>query len=390
MINMNYSTIHEFSAPTKLVFGQGAIERVPSLLQQANVSFPLVVTDQGIREAGLLRILELVFEGADISHTVFDETEPNPSAETVKSCTQQYREGGCDCIIGLGGGSAMDVAKGTGVMVNNSREILSYEGMDQFKNPPPYLLCIPTNYGTGSEVTPFAVITDTQRRFKVTIGGEALFPNTAILDPNLSVRLPIPVAAATGMDALTHAIEAFVCLAGNPITRSLAIQAVGLISNNLRQAALSNQNIEATGNMLIAATLAGRSFGFTRLGTVHAMAHPLGAHFDVPHGVANAVLLPHVMKFNLPACPAKYAEIARALGESDCLTDNLDMGSRAIDLVISLSQDLCIPKNLKILGVRREGFQSMAIDAMKSGNIPVNPRETSHQDIYQLFEQAFF
>ena len=388
-IPMNPQTIHEFSAPTRLVFGPGAVGCVPVLLERSGIRAPLVVTDPGIREAGLLEVLTGILDRANISQVVFDETEANPSAETVNRCAERYREAGCDGIVALGGGSSMDVAKGAGVLVRNEGDILSYEGMDRFPHPPPYLLCIPTTYGTGSEATPFAVITDTRRRFKATIGGVHLFPHTAVLDPDLSVRLPLPVAGATGMDALTHAIEAYVCLAGNTVTRALAIQAVELISGNLRQAAVSDHNVEATGNMLVAATLAGRSFGFTRLGTVHAMAHPLGAHFDVPHGVANAVLLPHVMAFNLPACPDRYARIARAMGTSEDGAGTLEMASRAIGLVKDLSKDLDIPGNLKVLGVRRKGFRAMTDDAMKSGNLPVNPRKTTHEDIRGLFKQAY-
>ena len=386
---MNPQTIHEFAAPTKLVFGPGAVDQIPGLLTRSGIHNPLIVTDPGIREAGLLAVLAGILAGAKIHHVVFDETEANPSAETVNRCVLQYRESGCDGIVALGGGSSMDVAKSTGVLANNHGDILSYEGMDKFPNPTPYLLCIPTNYGTGSEVTPFAVITDSKRQFKVTIGGEYLFPNLAVLDPCLSVRLPLAVASSTGMDALTHGIEAYVCLAGNIITRSLAMRAINLISENLGQAAYSDKNIEATGNMLAAATMAGQSFGFTRLGTVHAMAHPLGAHFNVPHGVANAVLLPHVMEFNLSACPDRFARIALGMGIPDEGLSTLAMGARAIKVVKDLSKHLGIPENLKCLGVRREGFRAMTDDAMKSGNIPVNPRKTTHDDILSLFDKAF-
>lgn len=386
--DMSLHHVYEFNAPTRLVFGPGALTRVPSFLKGADMPV-LIVTDVGIRNAGLFDRLSAVLNDADLPWVVFDDTEANPSADTVHRCAELYKDEGCGAIVALGGGSAMDVAKGTGVLASNDGSILDYEGMNLFPEPLPFLLCIPTTYGTGSEVTPFTVITDKNRRFKVTVGSDYIFPDVAVLDPELAVKLPMPVAAATGMDALTHAVEAYVCLAGNTVTQALAIQAAELISDNLRQAASSDQNTEATGQMLIAACLAGRSFGYTRLGNAHAMAHPLGAHYDIPHGVANAVLLPYVMDFNLVACPAQYARIARAMGVSGYGAGAVETARRGVAAVRSLADDLGIPKNLKLLGVRKESFEAMTEDAMKSGNIPVNPRKTSYDDIMSLFEKAY-
>jgi alcohol dehydrogenase len=384
---MAIQTVFEFSAPTRLIFGSGALNRLSTFIEPGDPL--LIVTDAGIRVAGLLDKLTSVLDEVPLSYTIFDETEANPSAETVTRCAEQYKKEGCGGIVALGGGSSMDVAKGAGILATNGGRILEYEGMNKFSNPLPFLLCIPTTYGTGSEVTPFTVITDTDRHFKITVGSDYIFPDVAILDPDLAVQLPLSVAAATGMDALTHAIEAYVCLAGNVVTRALAIQAAELIVANLRQAAASDHNIEATGNMLIAATLAGRSFGYTRLGNAHAMAHPLGAQCGIPHGIANAVLLPYVMEYNLVACPEQYAKLAQAMGISGCGASPIDMARRAVTVVKSLSSDLEIPENLKALGVQKELFEPMTEDAMKSGNIPVNPRKTSHTDILRLFEKAY-
>lgn len=386
---MPYQTLFEFAAPTRLVFGPGAIQQVPRLLEDAGEGRTLIVTDPGIRSAGLLDRLTAVLDRAGRSYAVFDETEANPSAETVERCARRYLDDGCGMLIAIGGGSSMDVAKGTGILATNGGRVMEYEGMNKVRQPIPFLLCIPTTYGTGSEVTPFSVITDRSRQFKATIGSPLIVPAAAVLDPDLSVRLPIPIAGATGMDALTHGIEAYVCLAGNTVTRAFAIQAIELIAANLRQAAASDHHVAATEQMLIAATLAGHSFAFTRLGNVHAMAHPLGAHFNIPHGVANAVLLPHVMEYNLMACPDQYARIAAAMGEEVRGLSAMDAARRAVAAVRTLSADVGIPANLAALGARREAFPAMAADAMKSGNIPVNPRKTGLEDILMLFERAY-
>jgi alcohol dehydrogenase class IV len=384
---MSYQTIFEFSAPTRLVFGSGALQRIPQLLDgQGRI---LIVTDPGVRNAGLLERLTTVLDRADRVYSIFDETEANPSGDTVERCTNLYRRDACALLVAIGGGSSMDVAKGTGVLAANGGTIMAYEGWARLQHPPPFLLCIPTTYGTGSEVTPFTVITDRARTFKATIGSEYLFPKVAVLDPDLAVRLPMPIAGSTGMDALTHAIEAYVCLAGNTVTRALAIQAAELIAVNLRQAASSDHNLDATGQMLLAATLAGRSFGFTRLGNVHALAHPLGAHFNIPHGVANAVLLPYVMEYNLIACPDKYARIALAMGVQGYGLSEIELARKGIAAVRSLAADVGIPRTLADLGVDRAAFRILAEDAIKSGNIPVNPRKTSVDDLLMLLERAY-
>lgn len=384
---MSCQTIFEFSAPTRLVSGPGSLQRIPQYLDEQERI--LIVTDPGLIDAGLVECLTAVLDHAGREYVVFDETEANPGTETIDRCAERYRQDECGLLVALGGGSAMDVAKGAGVLVANGGTIMDYEGWEQFEQPLPFLLCIPTTYGTGAEVTPFTVITDRERSFKATIGSEYIFPKVALLDPELVVGLPLSIAGSTGMDALTHAIEAYVCLAGNTVTKALSIQATELIAANLRQAAVSDQNIEASGQMLLAATIAGRSFGFTRLGNVHALSHPLGGHFNIPHGVANAVLLPYVMDFNLIARPDWYARVALAMGVQAYGLNAIDLARKGVAAVRALAADVGIPRTLADLGVDRDAFPVLADDGMKSGNIPVNPRKTTRDDLLAILVHAY-
>ncbi|MDA0709746.1 MAG: iron-containing alcohol dehydrogenase, partial [bacterium] len=246
--------------------------------------------------------------------------------------------------------------------------------------------CIPTTYGTASEVTPFAVITD--GHFKSTVAGPNLIPNVGIIDSDIAVNLPAPIAAATGMDTLTHAIECYVSRLSNPISETLALRAINLVSKNLRQAVFTEHNHTATMNMMIACTMAGFAFSQTRLGNVHAMSHPVSGHYGVPHGVANAILLSRVMDFNRYACPEKFAEIAIAMGEDIAGLGDVDAAMMAVEAVENLAGDVGIPSSLGEAGARSEGIPVMAEDTMKSGNVAVNPRKTTLQDIIALYEEA--
>ena len=253
--------------------------------------------------------------------------------------------------------------------------------------PIPFLLCVPTTYGTASEVTPFAVITD-DNHFKGTVAGPYVIPDVGILDADMAVALPLPIAAATGMDALTHAIESYVSLMSNPISEGMALHAIRLISQNLRQAAYSDHNHEATQNMLIGSTMAGFAFSQTRLGNVHAMSHPVGGHYGVPHGIANSILLTRIMAYNRCACPEKFADIASAMGEDVNGLSAVDASVLAVEAVQNLSDDVGIPATLSEAGAKTEGIHVMAEDAMKSGNIQVNPRKTTIKDIIALYEES--
>ena len=295
---MAFQEILEFRSPTRLLHGPGALSRLPELLPSG--TRVLVVTDNGLREAGVIDKVAAVLEEAEIDHTVFSDVLPNPPASCVEEGTRFFAEQECGALLGVGGGSPMDVAKMIGVLASHGGRIEEYlmaPGKITVDIPP--LVCVPTTYGTGSEVTPFAVLTNPESRNKDPVVSWRIAPRAGILDAALCTALPAAVGGPTGMDALTHAIESYTNLMASPASDAIALEAMHLIGENLRIACANDHETEATQNMLLASAMAGIAFSQTRLGNVHAMSHPVGAQFGVHHGLANAVLLPYVMEFNL-------------------------------------------------------------------------------------------
>ena len=376
-----------FHSPTRLFVGRGSVSNIPGILSERTGKKALVVTDKGLVKAGVAQQATGVLEAAGIPFAVYDGVEENPPAHVVQACFDLYESAGCDWLLAIGGGSSMDTAKCAGVLAENGGRIEDHFGLLQDRKRVPFLLCVPTTYGTASEVTPFAVVTD-DNHFKAAVGGPHVIPDVGILDANVAVGLPMPIAAATGMDALTHAVESYVARASNPIADGLALHAIRLTAWNLRQAASSNHNYEATEQMLLASNMAGIAFSQTRLGNVHAMSHAVGGHYGVPHGVANAILLTRVMDFNKVACPERFADIAVALGENIEGLSHVEAADVAVEAVQSLASDVGIPDTLTEVGVPPEGISVLAEDAMKSGNIQINPRHTTLKDIIALYEAA--
>lgn len=385
---MNPYNIFNFQAPADLTFGAGASRQLAEKLRSLSIGRPLVVADRGVVQAGVVAQALAGLGPANISYVVFDEVEENPSCETVEKAAAVYKQEGCDGFVGIGGGSPMDVAKVASILVTNGGRPQDYEGRARFHNPRAPLVLVPTTAGTASEVTYNAVITDLERVFKFPVISPHLVPDVALCDPELTLSKPPGLTAATGMDALTHAVESFINNVENPVTRHLAAKAIELMSANLRTAVYNPGNLQARSDMLLGSTLAGMAFTVTRLGNVHAMSHPLGAYFNVPHGVANSILLPRVMAFNLPACVERMAEVARLMGERVEGLTPLEAAERAVAAVQRLSQDIKIPASLTEVGVTADKIPLMAEDTMKSGNVAVNPRRTTWHDIVHLFEGA--
>lgn len=380
--------IFTFEAPARLTFGVGAVAKLPELVAGLG-NRALVISDPGVAKAGILdRVAELL-KTAGVAGDAFTQVEPNPSVETVHAAHDMFRRSRAAFVVEVGGGSAMDVGKAVGVLAGHGGTILDYEGIGKVPGPGVPVVAIPTTAGTGSEVTVFAVITDRRRKFKMTVGSPHIVPQVAVCDPDLTLSMPQPLTAATGMDALTHAVECYVNTVHNPIAKTLALEAMRLIGLSLRAAYANGRDLGARTGMLLASTMAAMAFTRTRLGNVHAMSHPLGAHFDVPHGVANAILLPYVMAWNLIACTETYPQVAAALGQRVEATPPREAAESAVDAVRRLSRDVGIPERLRDVGVTREGIPRMAEDAMKSGNILVNPRATTYNDIVGLFETAY-
>lgn len=384
MTDQNGFTFH---SPTRLFVGRGSISEIPGVLSERTEEKALIVSDKGLVKAGVVKQATAVLEAAAMPFSVYDGVEENPPVHVVQACFDLYESAGCDWLLAVGGGSSMDTAKCAGVLAANGGPIEDHFGLLQDRKRVPFLVCVPTTYGTASEVTPFAVVTD-DNHFKAAVGGPHVIPDVGILDANASVALPMPIAAATGMDALTHAVESYVARASNPIADGLALHAIRLISRNLRQAAASNHNYEATEQMLLASNMAGIAFSQTRLGNVHAMSHAVGGHYGVAHGVANAILLTRVMDFNKVACPERFADIAVALGENIDGLSHVEAADVAVEAVGALASDVGIPDTLSEVGVAPEGISVLAEDAMKSGNIQINPRHTTLKDIIALYEAA--
>jgi alcohol dehydrogenase class IV len=284
--------------------------------------------------------------------------------------------------VTVGGGSPMDVAKAVGILASNPGELLTYVGLGKVVYPLPPLVAIPTTVGTGSEVTNFSVITDRDQRKKVVFGSPLLAPRFALLDPELVLSLPTDLVAATGMDALTHAIESVISDFATPFSDALALEAIQMIAAEL-PVAVKSAELEARGNVLYASTLAGLAFSYARTGLVHGMSHPLSSYCDVPHGLANAILLPYVLAFNAPACEAELSRVATAMGQPA-------RAQAAIDAVRRLSAEVAIPPHLSDVGVTEEFIPNMAQDAFESGNAQVvNPRKPTLAQVVELYRQAF-
>lgn len=379
----------KFNHQIKTVFEVGAVKsKLTGEIRALKTNKVLLVTDPGVFNAGLLVDAEAALKKDGITYKVFSEVEANPSTETCYKGYDMAKEVGAGAIVAVGGGSAIDVSKAIAVLMTNGGDLESYEGVDKYANVPLPTIQVPTTAGTGSETTAMTVITIKARNYKMTILGDSMMPSVALLDPTLLRSLPPHVAAATGMDALTHALESYINLAATPFTDAYGFEAMRLVGQHLRHFVANRGDMEAASGMLVASNLAGVAFGEARLGNCHAMAHPLSGFFNIPHGVANAVLLPHIMKFNLLADNGKYKKIAALLGEDvDRLTD-LEAAPLAIEAVEKLSKDVGIPATLTAVGCKEDKIHQMSLDAMLSGNIKINPRATVLADIEALYKGA--
>lgn len=377
------SNVGIFNVLTSVSFGYGALENLTSILETNNFNKVLIVTDKGVRNAGIINQITQKIETANI--TIYDGTLPNPTVTNCEEAYKLYNEHNIDVVIGVGGGSPLDVAKAVAILANNGGSITDYEGIGRFKNPLTPLIAIPTTAGTASEVTNFTVITDEERHYKLTVGGLNLAAKWAILDPSLTLGLPPSITAATGLDALVHAVESYTSKAANDITKALAREAIRKIGKNLRVAVYNGDNRIAREEMLMGSLLAGLAFNNTRLGNCHAMSHPISAVYGVAHGVANAVIIPYVMKFNHFAAPELFRDIAEDLGVNLDGFSLVESAQAAADEVRKLCIDIGLPTDFQSFGVEEEKITDLTADAMLSGNILVNPRKTSAKDIEDLY-----
>ncbi|SDL80433.1 alcohol dehydrogenase [Halarsenatibacter silvermanii] len=358
---------------------------MPRIIEEKDLKKPLLVSDEGLKEVGLVKRAEDILNDEDIEFRTFLDVQPNPSIENVEDGYSRFEEYDCDSVICLGGGSPIDAAKSIAILAANDGDIIDYEGVHAVENSPVPIIAAPTTAGTGSEVTPVSVITDEENNFKFTIYSHKIIPEVSLLDPDLITSLPADIAASTGMDALTHAVEAYLSKVTNPFADALAEKAMELIGKNVRKFVADRKDNEAASSMLLGSMFAGLAFSWGRLGNVHAMAEPLGVYFDIPHGTANAVLLPVVLDYNALADKGKYRRIYNYISRKEA--EGFSPGLLA-EKVYELNEKLGNPGSLSELDVDPDCIPEMAEDAMKSGNVKINPRQTDFDDICRLYQKA--
>ncbi len=388
-----------FSVPQNITVGKGSLAKLPEIAKKSGGSHAFLMSGPHLAKMGLVEKAANSLKSAGIAVDIFTEIEGNPSVETVDKATAAFKETGADFIVAFGGGSPMDVAKAVGVTAKYGGSITEYEGAHKVPGPIIPLIAIPTTAGTGSEVTAFSVITDHSRDYKLTVFSYEILPAYAILDAELLTTAPASVAAACGIDAFIHAEEAYISTAASPFSDAMAEKAMSLIGKNIRRFVANRGDIEAAEAMLVGSLFAGIAFSFARLGNVHAMSHPVSAFFDVPHGVANAVLLPVIAEYNALADHGRYLTIYNDISPVPAYAEEFEP-MMLVDAIRELCGEIGIPANLteainnasKTGAVSVEEIESkieaMAADAMKSGNIAVNPRSSRQCDIEMLYRKA--
>lgn len=377
-----------FYIPTVTLMGVGSSKETGDQVKALGAKKALLVTDKGISAMGMADQIKQQVEAAGVAVAIFDGAEPNPTDTNVHDGVKAYQDNGCDSIISLGGGSSHDCAKGVGLVIGNGGHIRDFEGVNKSTKPMPPFVAINTTAGTASEMTRFCIITNTDTHVKMAIVDWRCTPNIAINDPVLMLGKPAPLTAATGMDALTHAVEAYVSTIATPITDACALQAIKLIAEYLSPAVANGDNLEARDKMAYAEYLAGMAFNNASLGYVHSMAHQLGGFYNLPHGVCNAILLPAVSEFNAIACPKRFADIAVALGEEISGLSPMDAAAKAIAAIRKLSAAIGIPAGLKDLNVKEEDLKVMAENAKKDACQLTNPRKATLEQVIGIFKAA--
>lgn len=376
-----------FSVPQNIIVEKGGLAKLPEVAKELGGTKAFIISGPHLNKMGIVGKCTEALEAKGIKATAYTDTEGNPSVETVEKATESFKESDSDFIIALGGGSPMDVAKAVGVVAKYGGSITDYEGGGKVPGDIIPLIAVPTTAGTGSEVTAFSVITDHSRNYKLTVFSYKLIPAYAILDANLLTTAPPSVAAACGIDAMVHALEAYISTAASPFSEAMSEKALELIGKNIRRYVANRSDIDAAENMLVGSLFAGIAFSWARLGNVHAMSHPVSAFFNVPHGVANAILLPTIVEYNALADTGKYYKIYRYIAKVP-VPEEVFEPDMLVNEIKALNKELNIPASLSEAGVTADKIGAMSEDAMKSGNILVNPRSSTIKDIEMLYNKA--
>lgn len=381
----------DFLMPSVNFFGSGVIEKIGDRAKMLNIKKALIVTDsflQGMENGPVAQTLQSL-DRAGVDYAIYNGVEPNPKVRNIQEAKNVYIQNKCDGIITVGGGSAHDTGKGTGIILTNGDDITKLAGIETLKNALPPVIAVNTTAGTASELTRHCVITNEKTHLKFVVVSWRNVPLVSFNDPMLMLDVPAKLTAATGMDTFVQAIEPYVSTNRNDITDGQCLQAIRLVEESLREAVANGKNIEARTKMVEAEMLGGMAFNNADLGYVHAMAHQLGGQYDAPHGVCCAILLPIVERFNIIACPDRFADLAVAMGEN---VEGLSMrqaADKAIDAMQQMNDDVGIPRSIKEIGADPKDFELMAENALKDGNAFSNPRKATKEQIIELFQQAY-
>lgn len=378
---------YSFTCPTRMEFGPGVLAKLPAVISSFHSSKVMLVTDPGVVKAGLLNKVASILDG-QYSYVVYDRVPSDPNTDAIEEIYRQAAVKAVDCIVAVGGGSAIDAAKGVSCLAGNGGSLRTYGGVNKVPGKGLPLVAIPTTAGTGSEFTIFAVLSDLKDEIKFTISSLYIAPDVAICDPEMTLTLPPKVTAATGMDALTHAVESYTSRIATPVTDVLCLEAIRLLYRYLPVAVNNGSDLEARSNVMLAASLAGMVMNDAYLGLSHAIASPLGAHFHIPHGMANAVMLPYVMEYNYMASPGKYGRMATAMGMGN--SGNLYEDARSAIEAVRQVTSLChVPTSLREVGAKEEVLKQVAKDALLSIQLRFNCRSAGVDQIYELVKKAY-
>jgi alcohol dehydrogenase len=376
----------DFILPAKIRYGKGIVKVLGEELRLLKTKKVMIITDKGLVKAGLVNRITDLIQAEGLSFITYDEIEANPKDYNVELASEIARKQSIDTIVAFGGGSPIDAAKAVAVLTKQGGKVRDYQGKGKIKDDCIPLITIPTTAGTGSEVTFSSVITDTKEKYKFTIKSPAIAAKVAIIDPELTLTVPPMVTAATGIDALTHAIEGYTVNCTEPIAEAVGLYAVEYIAKNIVEAVKNGENIEARDKMMMGSLLAGLSFSHADVASVHCMAEALGSMYDAPHGMCNAILLPYVMEYNLPSVEFKYARVARAMGIDE--KDDSKAAVEGIEYIKRLSKKIELP-GIKSLKINREDVNLLAEMSIKNGSNESNPRNIAKDDYIMLFNKAY-
>lgn len=372
-----------FLIPANIIFGEGSLSNIKNIISNHNSKNILIICDKGIRQVGLVDKLENEIKGIDINYSIFDGVVENPTDVMINYCSELYQDKKIDMIIAIGGGSSIDSAKAINIVLSNGGKIEDYYESKAIENTVP-LIAIPTTAGTGSEVTNVSVVTDTKNHKKIVIFGGKVKADYAVLDSSLTYTLPSSITAATGMDALTHAIEAYISKQASVFTDLNAKEAIRLIAGSIETAVMNGKDKVARENMMLGSVIAGFAFNSAILGLVHGVAHPLGAHFGIPHGVANATMLPYVIEYNGDSCIEKIKVIGEILG----IAREKATPTNVCNKLLEINKKIGI-KTLSELGIKKEDFSLIADETLEEPSLLTNPKDVDKDSVMSILNKAF-